>query len=58
MHQGKIHRSWLPDARAHSIACAGLAVTILVGLGLVGFGVNGPFANLWSRVHAGWFPTT
>ena len=40
------------------IACAGLAVTILVGLGLVGFGVNGPFAHLWSRVHAGWFTTT
>lgn len=39
------------------IACAGLAVTILVGLGLVGFGVTGPFAHLWSRVHAGWFTT-
>ena len=41
-----------------AIACAGVAVTVLVGLGLVGFGVNGPFAHLWSRVHAGWFTTT
>ena len=41
-----------------AIACAGLAVTVMIGLGLVGFGVNGPFAHLWSRVHAGWFTTT
>jgi len=41
-----------------AITCAGVAVTILVGLGLVGFGVNGPFAHLLSRVHAGWFTTT
>jgi hypothetical protein len=41
-----------------AITFAGVAVTILIGLGLVGFGVNGPFAHLWSRVHAGWFTTT
>jgi hypothetical protein len=41
-----------------AITCAGLAVTVLVGLGLVGFGVTGPFAHLWSRVHQGWWPTT
>jgi hypothetical protein len=40
------------------ITCAGLAVTILVGLGLVGFGVNGPFAHFWSRVQSGWSATT
>lgn len=41
-----------------AITCAGLAVTVLIGLGLVGFGVNGPFAHLWARVHHGWWPTT
>jgi hypothetical protein len=41
-----------------AITFAGVAVTILIGLGLVGFGVNGPFAHLWSRVHAGWFSIT
>jgi hypothetical protein len=41
-----------------AITCAGLAVTVLVGMGLVGFGVNGPFAHLWTRVHQGWWPTT
>jgi hypothetical protein len=41
-----------------AITCAGVAVTILVGLGLMGIGVNTPFAHLLSRVHAGWFTTT
>jgi hypothetical protein len=41
-----------------AITCAGLAVTVMVGLGLVGFGVNGPFAHLWTRVHQGWWPAT
>ena len=41
-----------------AITCAGLAVTILIGLGLVGFGSTGPFAHLWSRVQPGWWPTT
>lgn len=41
-----------------AITCAGLAVTVLIGLGLVGFGVNGPFAHLWTRVHHGWWSAT
>jgi hypothetical protein len=36
-----------------AIACAGLAVTMMVGLGLLGLRVNGPFAHLWSVVPAG-----
>ena len=41
-----------------AITCAGVAVTILIGLGLVGIGGNGPLAHLLSHVHAGWFTTT
>jgi len=41
-----------------AITFAGAAVTLLIGLGLVGFGTNGPFAHLWSRVQTGWWPTT
>jgi hypothetical protein len=39
-----------------AITLGGVALTILVALGLVGFGLNGPFAHLWSRVQLGWYP--
>ena len=32
------------------LACAGVAVTLLMGLRLVGFGIDGPLAHLWSHV--------
>jgi hypothetical protein len=37
-----------------AITLGGVAITVLVGLGLIGFGINGPFAHLWSRVQTGW----
>jgi len=39
-----------------AITCASLAVTVIVGLGLAGFGGNGALAHLLSRVHQGWWP--
>jgi hypothetical protein len=41
-----------------AITCASLAVTLMVGLGLAGFDVNGSFAHLWGRVHVGSGPST
>jgi hypothetical protein len=41
-----------------AITFAGAAVTLLISLGLVGFGNDGPFAHLWSRVQTGWWPAT
>ena len=46
---------WLAVALA-AITCASLAVTVIVGLGLAGFGGNGALAHLLSRVHQGWWP--
>jgi hypothetical protein len=33
-----------------ALAFAGVAVTIMMGLRLVGFGIDGPLAHLWSHV--------
>ncbi len=40
------------------VITAGLAVTVMVGLGLAGFGGSGPLAHLLSRVHQGFWPAT
>ena len=41
-----------------ALTCAGLTVTEMIGLGVVGIGVNGSFAHLWGRVHARSGPST
>jgi hypothetical protein len=41
-----------------ALTCASLAVTVVVGLRLAGFGGDGALAHLLSHVHQGWWPAT